>query len=220
MRRSHQIHYEVIKMIEKIKQNRETLKKLFDQVEATDQKGSPLMVDEALENAIHLISACADAGGKVMFIGNGGSAAIASHMATDFWKNVGVKAVSFNDSVLLTCLSNDEGYSHVFEKSIEMFAQPKDLLVAISSSGKSENIIRGVDAIYEKGGKAITFTGFGADNPLRRKGEINFYVPASHYGHVEIIHHALCHCLVDVMIANKIKIPHKPKLIEKVLSHE
>ena len=207
-------------MIEKIKQNREALKKLFDRVEATHQKGNPLLVDEALENAVSLISACAAAGGKVIFIGNGGSAAIASHMATDFWKNVGVKAISFNDSVLLTCLSNDEGYSHVFEKPIEMFAHSKDLLLAISSSGKSENIIRGVDAVYEKGGKAITFSGFTPDNPLRRKGEINFYVPASHYGHVEVIHHALCHCLIDVMIADKNKLLHKPKLTEKVLSHE
>ena len=206
-------------MIEKIKQNRETLKKVFDRVEATDRKGTSLLVDEALEDAMNLISACAAAGGKVMFIGNGGSAAIASHMATDFWKNAGVKAVSFNDSVLLTCLSNDEGYAHVFEKSIEMFAESKDLLIAISSSGKSENILRGVDAAHEKGGQVVTFSGFTPDNPLRKKGEINFYVPASHYGHVEIIHHALCHCFVDVLIANRIKIS-ETKLREKVLSHE
>ena len=207
-------------MREKIKQSRETLKNLLDQVEATDSKGVPLTVDAALERAIHLISERTGAGGQIIFIGNGGSAAIASHMATDFWKNVGIKATSFNDSVLLTCLSNDEGYSRVFEKSIEMFAHSKDLLVAISSSGKSENIIRGVDAVYEKGGKCVTFSGFAADNPLRRKGEINFYVPVSHYGHVEVIHHALCHCLVDVMIANKTKISDQPKLTEKVLSHE
>ncbi len=198
-------------MREKIKQNRETLKQLLDRVEATDRKGIPLTVDEALESVVNLILQQARAGGKTIFIGNGGSAAIASHMATDFWKNAGVKAISFNDSVLLTCLSNDEGYKHVFEKSIQMFAHAEDLLVAISSSGKSENIIRGVDAVYEKGGKSVTFTGFTPDNPLRHKGEINFYVPVSHYGHVEVIHHALCHCLVDVIIANK------PKLAERAL---
>ncbi len=207
-------------MKEKIKKNRETLKKFLDQIEASDRKGVSLEVDAALENTVGLISACAAAGGKIIFIGNGGSAAIASHMATDFWKNVGIKAISFNDSVLLTCLSNDEGYAYVFAKSIQMFAQPADLLIAISSSGKSENIIRGVDAIYEKGGKAVTFSGFTSDNPLRRKGEINFYVPVSHYGYVEVIHHALCHCLVDVMIADKAKISNKPKLTEKVFSHE
>lgn len=200
-------------MREEIRQNRDTLKKTLDGVEATDRKGIPLPVDEALEIVVNLIFDRLNTSGKIIFIGNGGSAAIASHMATDFWKNAGVKAISFNDSVLLTCLSNDEGYERVFEKSIEMFAHPQDLLMAISSSGKSENILRGVDAIYEKGGKSITFTGFAADNPLRGKGEINFYVPVSHYGHVEIIHHALCHCLVDVMIANK------PKMVERMLLH-
>ena len=135
-------------------------------------------------------------------------------MATDFWKNAGIKAISFNDSVLLTCLSNDEGYKHVFEKSIQMFAHPADILIAISSSGRSENIIRGVDAMRQKGAKVITCTGFAQDNPLRPKGEINFYVPATHYGHVEVVHHALCHCLIDVIIANK------PKLAERALLHE
>ncbi len=201
-------------MREKIKQNRETLKQLLDRVEATDRKGIFLTVDEALESVVNLILARAQAGGKVILIGNGGSAAIASHMATDFWKNAGIKAISFNDSVLLTCLSNDEGYNHVFEKSIEMFAHPQDILIAISSSGRSENIIRGVEAIRQKGAKVVTYTGFASDNPLRPKGEINFYVPVKHYGHVEVIHHALCHCLIDVIIANK------PKLAERALLHE
>ena len=201
-------------MRDSIRQNRQTLKKLFDSIVATNAQGIPFLAEEAIENAIGIIMEHAQSGGKILLIGNGGSAAIASHIATDFWKNAGIKATAFNDSALLTCLSNDLGYKHVFEKSVEMFADPKDVLIAISSSGQSENILRAVAAARVKDLRVITYSGFKADNPLRSKGEINFYVPASHYGHVEVLHHSLCHCLIDIIIE------HKAKLMEKAQSHE
>jgi len=135
-------------------------------------------------------------------------------MATDFWKNAGIKALSFNDSSLLTCISNDYGYPHVFEKPIEMFIEPQDVLIAISSSGQSENILRGVFAAKEQGAGVLTFSGFKPDNPLRKLGEINFYVPIEHYGYVEVVHLALCHCLADMIIENR------TKLKERIESHE
>ncbi|MCK5579919.1 MAG: SIS domain-containing protein [Candidatus Omnitrophica bacterium] len=177
--------------------------KLFDEVQATDQKGVDLDLDEALEQAIQIIENQHRADGKLIFIGNGGSAAIASHMAVDFWKNGGVKAITFNDAALLTCLSNDCGYSQVFEKSIEMFGEEEDVLIAISSSGQSENILRGAEMALTKGVKLITLSGFDAKNPLRQKGAINFYVPVAHYGQVEVLHHALCHCIIDHFLANR-----------------
>ena len=201
-------------MREDIRQNRNNLKQLFDAIETTDRSRKALISDEALETAIHVITEQAALGGKLIFIGNGGSAAIASHMATDFWKNAGIKAIAFNDSSLLTCISNDHGYEYVFEKSIEMFGEPSDVLIAISSSGKSENILRGVTAAQRKGLRVLTLSGFKSDNPLRGQGDINFYVPASHYGHVEVIHHAICHCLIDVIIKNK------SKKTERAISHE
>jgi len=201
-------------MREDIRQNRINLKHMFDAVEATNHAQKVLISDEALENAIHLILEQASNGGKLIFIGNGGSAAIASHMATDFWKNAGIKAMAFNDSSLITCVSNDHGYEYVFEKSIEMFGEPGDVLMAISSSGKSENILRGVNAAQKKGLRILTFSGFKSDNPLRREGDVNFYVPAEHYGYVEVIHHALCHCLIDVIMKNK------SKKAERAISHE
>ena len=202
-------------MREHIRENRRRIKELFDLVETTDAAGASQLVEEALENSISLIVEQVNAGGKLFFIGNGGSAAIASHMATDFWKNTGIRAMTFNDSVLLTCVSNDEGYQHVFERSIEMFAEPKDVLIAISSSGKSENILRAVAKAKEKKIAVITFSGFQPDNPLRSRGEINFYVPTCHYGHVECIHHFLCHSFIDTIIANKSKL-----LIERAMTHE
>lgn len=143
-------------------------------------------------------------GNKIIFIGNGGSAAISSHMAIDFWKNGGMRAVTFNDSALLTCISNDYGYEHVFEKPIEMFGKPGDVLVAISSSGMSENILKGVEAAREKKCSVITLSGFTEDNSLRVLGDVNFYVPDSSYGRVELLHHFVCHCLLDV-IMEKVK---------------
>ena len=179
------------------------LKQIIDEIRVTDQQGKTIPIDTALEQTIQSILEHAQEGGKVFFIGNGGSAAIASHMAVDFWKNGGIPALAFNDASLLTCLSNDCGYEHVFEKSIEMFAGAKDILVAISSSGQSENILRGVTTAQNKGVEVLTLSGFKDDNSLRSMGKVNFYVPASDYGYVEIIHHFLCHFMVDVIISEK-----------------
>ena len=95
--------------------------------------------------AANLAMALADQGKKVIMIGNGGSAAIASHLSTDLWKNGGIRAMAFNDTSLLTCAANDFGYSEVFAQPTLRFADPGDLLIAISSSGKSPNILNGVE---------------------------------------------------------------------------
>jgi len=172
-------------------------------VETTHRDGRPLSLPEGIEEAIQVITTRTGAGRKIIFIGNGGSAAIASHQAIDYWKNGGMRAVSFNDSSLLTCISNDYGYPHVFEKSVEMFADEKDVLVAISSSGQSENIIRGSRAALAKGCDLITMSGFKPDNPLRTMGQVNFYSPSTSYGFVEISHLAICHCIVDIIIKRR-----------------
>lgn len=158
---------------------------------------------QGIEESCRLIKLVEDSGRKVIFIGNGGSAAIASHMAIDFWKNGGIKATAFNDSSLLTCIGNDYGYEHVFEKPIEMFAEAGDLLVAISSSGRSANILNGVKAAKNRGCKIITLSGFKNDNPLRTLGDVNYYVPSNEYGPVEVIHQFICHYMLDITLKNK-----------------
>jgi D-sedoheptulose 7-phosphate isomerase len=169
-------------------------------IQVTDQKSRVLGADDGIAQAARLIEAQAFAGGKVIFIGNGASAAISSHQATDYWKNGGMRAIAFNDAALLTCVSNDFCYADVFEKPIEMFADEGDVLVSISSSGQSENILRGVEAAKKKGCEVLTLSGFAADNPLRGKGSLNFYVSSDSYGHVEVVHHAICHCILDTII--------------------
>jgi D-sedoheptulose 7-phosphate isomerase len=175
------------------------LKSLIDGVVVTNQAGSGLDFFLGIRDTAALIAQQARAGHKMLFIGNGASAAISSHMATDFWKTGGMRAMAFNDGALLTCMGNDYGYGQVFAKPIEMFADPGDVLIAISSSGQSPNILLGAQAARQKACQIVTLSGFKPDNPLRSLGDFNFYAPAQTYGPVEIVHHSICHCLLDMI---------------------
>lgn len=141
---------------------------------------------------------CHKAGGRVVFVGNGGSAAIASHMAVDYTKNGGVRAVAFNDVPTLTCLANDFGYDNIFSKQIEYQATKRDILVIISSSGRSLNIIAAATAASALGCKVFTFTGMNPNNKLRSMGDFNFWCPSSDYGLVELSHLTLLHAMVSI----------------------
>ena len=181
----------------------ETLATIRSGIIVTGLDGQPLALDQGLTEGIAAMERCALAGRKLMFIGNGGSAAIASHQAVDYWKNGGLKAVAFNDASLLTCIGNDYGYDRVFAEPIRRFGEAQDLLIAISSSGKSPNILRGVEAAREQGCRVLTLSGFDDTNPLRRLGELNFYVPSHAYGIVEVMHLSLLHAMLDEAIARK-----------------
>jgi D-sedoheptulose 7-phosphate isomerase len=176
---------------------------LINSVEVSTAGKKQVELNQSIEDVCGLIKSQTEKGKKAIFIGNGGSAAIASHMAIDFWKNGGMKAIAFNDGSLLTCLGNDFGYQYVFEKPIEMFADEGDVLVAISSSGRSENILRGVKAARAKKCKVVTLSGFKKDNPLRSLGDYNYYVSSGEYGPVEIVHQFICHCILDVLMLHK-----------------
>lgn len=139
------------------------------------------------------------AGGKVMFIGNGGSAAIASHMAVDWSKNGGVRSVAFNDGAMLTCLGNDFGYDQVFAKQIEWYGREGDVVVIVSTSGRSLNIIAAAGAAFQAKCRAIvTLSGMDPNNKLRARGTLNFYVPCVEYGLVELSHLTLLHSIISV----------------------
>ncbi len=141
---------------------------------------------------------------RIMIIGNGGSAGIAMHALADYANAGEFKTVDFYNPALLTCMSNDYGYENVFSKPIEMFAEKDDILFAISSSGKSPNIINAAKAAKKLGCYVVTFSGFDADNPLRKIGNLNFYTPSTHYGFVELAHQTLIHCILDLFVRNKI----------------
>ena len=166
-------------------------------VEVTAQDGTALSQGEALTRVIGWACATHAVGRKLMFIGNGGSAGICSHMATDYSKAGNLRSLCFNDGAMLTCLANDLGYEQVFARQIEMHGAEGDMLIAISSGGRSKNILEGVAAARRRGCRVVTLSGFGGDNPLRRLGDVNFYLSSDQYGFVEIGHLAICHAILD-----------------------
>ncbi len=181
----------------------EKLKDVVDAIGVTDAKRRALPAQKGFDKAAAAVLACGKRGGKLVFIGNGASASIASHQAVDFWKGTGIRAISFNDAALLTCISNDYGYERVFEKPLSLFLEPKDLLVAISSSGRSANILRAASLCRKKSAFLLTLSGFSAVNPLRKLGDLNFYVPAQTYGLIEVAHHSILHCLLDALVRSR-----------------
>lgn len=134
---------------------------------------------------------------QLFFIGNGGSAAIAGHMTADFMKNGRMHTISLNDPALLTCMGNDYGYEFIFSRPLDFLGKKADILVTISSSGNSPNIINAIHAARERQMKIITLSGFLRNNKSRQLGDYNIYVPISHYGIVESIHHFLLQQFVD-----------------------
>lgn len=179
------------------------LNSLFDKICATEKKEHPIEFKDSLRRVLNVLKNLDRKKNKIMFIGNGGSASISSHFAIDFLKNVKIPALAFNDASFLTCLGNDLGYEHVFDKPIEMVSCRDDVLFAISSSGRSKNVLNAVETARQKGVYVITLSGFDTNNPLRKMGDINFYVPSDSYGFVETVHSAICHYFVDMLLEDK-----------------
>ena len=169
--------------------------KLVDALSAVEAGDIPTW--EAVNHAVALALRTRTARNRVFFVGNGGSAGIASHMSADWLKAGGFAAMCFNDAASLTCLANDLGYRTVFAKPLEMHGRAGDLLFAISSSGQSMSITDAAVVANDLDMKVVTLSGFKPDNPLRSLGDINFYVPSERYGIVEVAHHAILHAILD-----------------------
>jgi D-sedoheptulose 7-phosphate isomerase len=169
-------------------------------VRVSDAEGRPLDIQKGFEWVADTARQTHESGNKVVLIGNGGSAAIASHHAIEFLKNGGIRASALNDPAALTCLSNDLGYGNVFSEQLRIQGVRGDMLIAISSSGQSVNILKAAGVARANGMKIATFSGFQPDNLLRARGDVNFYVNSSQYGFVEVAHHALIQAILDVYV--------------------
>ena len=141
---------------------------------------------------------------KVMIFGNGGSAAIASHFSVDLTKNAKVRSINFNEADLITCFSNDYGYENWVAKAVEFYADEKDILILISSSGKSMNMINACKAAKNKKiSKIITFTGHDKNNKLSQLGDLNSWIDSKAYNFVENAHQVWLLTIVDLIIGKK-----------------
>ena len=153
-----------------------------------------------LEQAASMVWAAHKAGKKVIIAGNGGSAAMASHVAVDFTKAVSIRAINFNEADLITCFANDYGYEHWVEKALEAYADKGDLAILISSSGKSQNILNAAEKAKKMGVSVITVSGFLTDNPLRKFGDLNLWADSTEYNIVEMTHHVWLVAIIDYLI--------------------
>jgi D-sedoheptulose 7-phosphate isomerase len=141
-------------------------------------------------------------GNKVIIFGNGGSSAIASHFTVDLIKNTKINCLNFSDAALITCFSNDYGYENWIAKALDVYAKKGDLVILISSSGVSKNILKAASASRKKGTELITLTGFKKSNKLSKLGKVNFWVNSKNYNHIENIHQLYLLSVCD-MIAGK-----------------
>ena len=145
---------------------------------------------------------------KIIIFGNGGSAAISSHFSVDLTKNANIRCINFNEPDLITCFSNDFGYDNWLSNSIKFYGDKGDILIAISSSGKSKNIINGcVAAKKKKFSKIITLTGYSINNPVMKKGDINLWINSKAYNFIENIHQFWLLLLVDLVIGKTEYLP-------------
>lgn len=170
--------------------------KYFDSI----QRGLVSINLGQLEQVVTIIRQGQQAGRKIIIVGNGGSAAIASHVAVDFTKAAKIRSVNFNEADLITCLANDYGYDQWVVKALESYADKDDLVILLSSSGKSPNIVNGAHQARQMGLAVVTLSGFHGDNPLRKIGDVNLWVDSRAYNVVEMTHHIWLLAIVDYLI--------------------
>ena len=163
----------------------------------SDRSGQALDVEPAMAAIRAWLAATKGSTATLYIVGNGGSAAVASHAVTDFL-NVGrLRATTLHEPSIMTCMANDYGYEHAYANMLGVLARPGDLLIAISSSGKSANILNAVRTMHDKAGTVFTLSGFAADNPLRALGDFNAWLDTTDYGEAEIGHQFILHNLAD-----------------------
>lgn len=175
------------------------LSEMLSKTTCTDIADGHLSIDDGFVRWCEAAGALRALRRTVHLIGNGASASMASHFAADLNKNAAIRTNVFSDLSLLTALANDMGYVHVFAEPLRQHAETGDMLVAISSSGRSPNILAAVDVARKKDLFVVTLSGMSIDNPLRVAGDLNFHVSASTYGYVETSHAAILHHWMDMM---------------------
>ena len=128
---------------------------------------------------------------------------MASHLSVDLTKACKIRAVNFNEADLLTCFSNDYGYENWVKEAINSYADKNDLVICISSSVTSKNIINGAIKAQKMGCRVITFSGFKKTNPLKKIGKINFWIDSKNYNIIEMTHHIWLLSAVDKIAKSK-----------------
>ena len=157
---------------------------------------------DELDSAANVLRQVQLSGNKVILVGNGGSAAMASHVAVDLTKSAGVRAINFNEPDLITCFANDFGYDDWLAKALQFYGDQGDSIILISSSGNSMNMVNAAKRARELGIIIVTFTGFKSSNKLKKEGYLNFWVDSKAYNIIEMTHHIWILAVVDSIIGS------------------
>lgn len=161
------------------------------------EKNETLAQNDAIDKWCQITRDMKNSNNDMYFVGNGASAAMAAHMSADASKNGEIKAHCFHETSFMTAIGNDIDYKEVFAYPLNRYANPGDVLVTISSSGNSPNIVRAIEVAREKGMTVITLSGMKEDNKSRGMGDLNFWIPSNSYGIVESTHQCVLHCWLD-----------------------
>jgi D-sedoheptulose 7-phosphate isomerase len=144
------------------------------------------------------------AGKKVLWCGNGGSAAEAQHMSAELSgrylrerPGLNSEALSVNTSTL-TCIGNDYGYERIFERQVEAFAQPGDVVIGLTTSGESRNIVLALEAARRRGAVAIAFTGNGGGT-VATVADLSLVGPNGYAAIVQEVHQVMAHIVCDLV---------------------
>ncbi len=181
------------------KDNIVKLMSCLDNLIATDSNSQEICCDNAFLQLKEKTDRLRVNKGTIFLVGNGASSSMASHVSADLAKNAHVHTQVFTDLSLITAIANDISYDAVFSEPLRKRMHKDDMLVAISSSGNSKNILNAAKVAQEQGGYVVTLSAMKPENPLRRLGHVNFYVPATTYGMAETSHNAILHYWIDLM---------------------
>jgi D-sedoheptulose 7-phosphate isomerase len=176
------------------------INQMLNSIRATDKTGRIINIDLAFNLLSQMTEDVRKTQKTIYCIGNGASASMASHFSADMAKNGQLHTQVFSDLALITAISNDIGYDEVFSEPLRRRATCGDMLLAISSSGASSNIIKALNVANESGLKNITVSGMDFNNPISNMGDINFYCAAKEYGYIESVHAVILHYWIDCVV--------------------
>lgn len=173
------------------------LVRCLDGIQTSAHDGAQIPLSEGIRRCRVSLQRAKAGGGVAHVFGNGGSASIAAHAQNDLEKRAGIRSLVHQDVPMLTACANDDGYASSYKQPLALWLRYADIVFAISSSGMSKNITSVAKLARQRNVSVVTFSGFIPDNDLRGLGHLNFYVPSSTYGHVELTHAALLHYITD-----------------------
>lgn len=173
---------------------------------ATKQTSADALA-ESIAAAGRVMSDALLSDGKILSCGNGGSAADAQHFSSELlnrfeMERPGLPAMALTtDASTVTSISNDYSYEEIFSKQVRALGKPQDVLLGISTSGNSENVIRAIAAAHERGMKVVALSGRdgGRMADMFAEGDVEIRVPAKRTARIQEVHLLVIHCLCDLI---------------------